>query len=131
MRITVDTNVLVRLVMADDEPQARRAARLFGNADLVAVGLQSMVELVRVLRGSYGLTCDDVVRAVRALLATEKVRSDRAAIEAGLAALQAGGDFADGVIALEGARLGGESFVSLDEQAVANLSASGYETLLL
>ncbi len=131
MKVTVDTNVLVRLVMADDEPQARRAARLFATADVVAVGVQSVVELVRVLRGSYGLTRDDVATAIRALLATEKVRTDRTAVEAGLAALLAGGDFADGVIALEGARLGGDSFVSLDEQAVADLADAGYETLLL
>ena len=131
MKVTVDTNVLVRLVMADDEPQARRAARLFATADVVAVGVQSVVELVRVLRGSYGLTRDDVATAIGALLATEKVRTDRTAVEAGLAALLAGGDFADGVIALEGARLGGDSFVSLDEQAVADLADAGYETLLL
>lgn len=131
MKVTVDTNVLVRLVMADDEPQARRAARLFATADVVAVGVQSVVELVRVLRGSYGLTRDDVATAIRALLATEKVRTDRTAVEAGLAALLAGGEFADGVIALEGARLGGDSFVSLDEQAVADLADAGYETLLL
>lgn len=131
MKVTVDTNVLVRLVMADDEPQARRVARLFGTAEVVAVSVQSVVELVRVLRGSYGLTSDDVVTAVRALLATEKVRTDRSAVEAGLASLESGGDFADGVIALEGARLGGESFVSLDELTVAGLAASGYETLLL
>ena len=131
MRVTVDTNVLVRLVMADDEAQSRRAARLFASAEVVAVGAQSLVELARTLRGLYGLTSTDVAIALRTLLETEKVIADRAAVEAGLATLEAGGDFADGVIALEGARLGGEDFVSFDEEAVAHLAEGGRQTLLL
>ena len=39
--------------------------------------------------------------------------------------LEAGGDFADGVIAFEGQWLGGETFVSFDKQAVALLQAQG------
>lgn len=131
MRVTVDTNVLVRLVMADDEAQSRRAARLFAGAEVVAVGAQSLVELVRVLRGLYRLTSEDVAIALRTLLETEKVVVDRPAVAAGLATLEAGGDFADGVIALEGARLGGDDFVSFDEEAVAHLAAGGRQTLLL
>jgi hypothetical protein len=41
-------------------------------------------------------------RAVRALLDTENVVMNRPAVEAGLAILGLGGDFADGVIAYEG-----------------------------
>ena len=131
MKVTIDTDVLVRLVVGDDERQAGRAARLFASADLVAVGVQTLVETVRVLRGFYGLTSEDVAAAVRAVVATEKVVVDRAVVAAGLAALEAGGDFADGVIVLEGARLGGEDFVSFDEEAVAHLAAGGAPTLLL
>lgn len=39
---------------------------------------------------------------IRSLLESAAVRVDRPAIEAGLAMLVAGGDFADGVIAFEG-----------------------------
>jgi predicted nucleic-acid-binding protein len=46
---------------------------------------------------------------------------DRAAVEAGLASLRAGGDFADGVIAHEGRRMGADVFVSFDRRAVALL----------
>jgi predicted nucleic-acid-binding protein len=45
--------------------------------------------------------------------------------------LQAGGDFADGAIAYEGAWLGGETFVSFDKGAVALLSAQGRSASLL
>ena len=37
--------------------------------------------------------------------------------------LEAGGDFADGVIAFEGELLGGQEFVSFDQQAVKWLKA--------
>ena len=42
---------------------------------------------------------------------------------AGLEALNAGGDFADAVIAHEGRRLGDDRFVSFDQDAVALLVA--------
>jgi predicted nucleic-acid-binding protein len=45
--------------------------------------------------------------------------------EAGLALLDAGGDFADGVIAHEGYWLGAETFVSFDKKAVKLVEASG------
>ncbi|MFA8593984.1 VapC toxin family PIN domain ribonuclease, partial [Xanthomonas campestris pv. campestris] len=45
--------------------------------------------------------------------------------------LDAGGDFADGVIAYEGNWLGGETFVSFDKKAVVLLTAQGQSTRLL
>ena len=52
-------------------------------------------------------------------------------MDAGLAVLNAGGDFADGLIAYEGKWLGGETFVSFDKQAVALISKQGYAARLL
>ena len=45
--------------------------------------------------------------------------------------LEAGGDFADGVIAFDGRRLGGSVFTSFDRQAVELLAAMGAEAQLL
>jgi predicted nucleic-acid-binding protein len=56
---------------------------------------------------------------------TRNVTLNRPAVEAGLAMMDAGGDFADGVIAYEGAWLGGETFLSFDKQAVKLLQAQG------
>ncbi|HET7662045.1 MAG TPA: VapC toxin family PIN domain ribonuclease, partial [Rhodanobacteraceae bacterium] len=50
------------------------------------------------------------------------VVANRPAVEAGLAVLDAGGDFADGVIAYDGSWLGGKTFVSFDKKAVALLT---------
>jgi predicted nucleic-acid-binding protein len=52
-------------------------------------------------------------------------------VDAGLAMLDAGGDFADGVIAYEGRWLGAEMFVSFDKKAVEALRAQGEQARLL
>jgi hypothetical protein len=69
--------------------------------------------------------------ATRVLRDAGTVAVDRPAVEAGLAVLQAGGDFADGIIAFEGRRLGGEVFVSFDRHAVELTVAGGAEARLL
>jgi predicted nucleic-acid-binding protein len=84
-----------------------------------------------VLRKVYGLQTDDIAAAIRQLLNSASVQVNRPAVDAGLAMLEAGGDFADGVIAYEGSWLGGETFVSFDKQAVALLAATGQAARLL
>jgi len=48
-----------------------------------------------------------------------------------LALLEAGGDFADGVIAYEGSWLGAETFVSFDKKAVKLMLNQGKRARLL
>lgn len=125
MKIAVDTNVLVRAVVRDDKMQAEVAAKVLRNASLVAVAVSSLCELVWVLRRKYGLPAAEVAAAIRALLAAGNVEVDRPAVAAGLAMLDGGGDFADGVIAYEGKWLGAETFVSFDKKAMEMLRAQG------
>ncbi len=73
----------------------------------------------------YDLEAADAADAIRALLAAANVRVGRPAAEAGLLTLEAGGDFADGVIAFDGSSLGADTFVSFDRKAVALLTAQG------
>ncbi|MDG4596192.1 MAG: type II toxin-antitoxin system VapC family toxin [Candidatus Contendobacter sp.] len=131
MRVAVDTNVLVRAVVHDDPAQGSIAAQLLTDAKLIAIALPCLCELVWVLRRVYGFPPADVAAAIRALLAAANVAMNRPAVEAGLAVLEAGGDFADGVIAYEGNWLGGETFVSFDKKAVALLVAQGQSARLL
>lgn len=131
MKVTVDTNVLVRSAVRDDENQANAADRILHEASIIAVALPTLCEFVWVLRRVYGLAAADIATAVRALLAADKVATDRPAVEAGLAILEAGGDFADGVIAHEGSWLGGETFVSFDKKAVDLLTRQGRPATLL
>ena len=131
MKVAVDTNVLVRAVVRDHSAQARIATKVLTDAELIAIALPCLCEFVWVLRRVYGFQPSDASIAIRALLAAANVELNRPAVEAGLAVLDAGGDFADGVIAYEGNWLGGESFVSFDQQAVALLTALGQPARLL
>jgi len=131
MKIAVDANVLVRAVVVDDPAQASIAAKVLSDADLIAVALPCLCEFVWVLLKVYSFQAADAAAAIRALLATANVEVNRPAVEAGLSVLEAGGDFADGVIAYEGNWLGGETFVSFDKKAVALLMAQGQLARLL
>ena len=131
MKVAVDTNVLVRAVVRDDPAQADVAAAVLTDAELIAVALPCLCEFVWVLLCVYGFQQADAASAIRALLAAANVEVNRPAVEAGLLVLDAGGDFADGVIAYEGNWLGGETFVSFDKKAVALLTAQGQSTRLL
>ena len=131
MRITADTNVLVRAVMADDPAQARLAQTALADAELIAIPSPVMCEFVWVLSRGYGVSDQDIARAIRGFLAAETVETNRPVIEAGLAVLAAGGDFADGVIAFEGANFGASTFVTFDRDAVRRLDALGCDAALL
>ncbi|GBH17898.1 hypothetical protein ALP14_200004 [Pseudomonas amygdali pv. myricae] len=131
MKVAVDTNVLVRAVVRDDPAQADVAAAVLTDAELIAVALPCLCEFVWVLMRVYGFQQSDAADAIRALLDAANVEVNRPAVEAGLLVLDAGGDFADGVIAYEGNWLGGETFVSFDKKAVTLLSVQGQSARLL
>ncbi|QEL21884.1 type II toxin-antitoxin system VapC family toxin [Bosea sp. F3-2] len=125
MKITVDTNVLVRATVRDDADQARAAERCLREAETIAVTMPVLCEFVWVLRRLYDFPIRDIAAAIRALVAAGTVSTNRPAVEAGLAILEAGGDFADGIIAYEGAWSGSDVFVSFDRQAVKLLQEQG------
>ena len=125
MRLTADTNVLVRAAVGDDPAQAATARRALLSADLVAETLPVLCEFAWVLARGYRYDAAEIAAAIGLLIDSKGVAVDHAAAEAGLRFLEAGGDFADGVIAFEGARLGGEIFVSFDRDAVAQARAAG------
>ena len=131
MKITVDTNVLVRAVVRDDERQAEVAAALLKDAEVIAVSQPCLCEFVWVLRRVYGFGQDDIFAALEALLDAGNVAVNRPAVEAGMAILKAGGDFADGLIAYEGSWLGGDTFVSFDKRAVSLIAKQGRQAELL
>ena len=130
MKIAVDTNVLVRAVIQDDPRQAEIASRTV-KAEHLAVATSCLCEFVWVLRRVYGFKYAAIADTIRELLAARNVETNRPAVEAGLAMLDADGDFADGVIAFEGRWLGAETFVSFDKKAVQLLEAQGQDTRLL
>lgn len=131
MRVTADSNVLIRAAVQDDLHQARQAAKILSEADLIAVPVPVLCEFVWVLRRGYKKSAADVSDAIRRLMRSANVTMNRLAVEAGLSVLDAGGDFADGVISYEGEWLGAEEFVSFDSKAVSLLQAKGRGARLL
>ncbi len=131
MKITVDTNVLVRLAIRDDENQWRAATKALENAELIAISLSCLCEMVWVLKGVYRFGKEEISRILYSLLDAGNIVMNRGAVEAGLATLEAGGDFADGAIAYEGRWMGGDTFVSFDKKAVALVAKQGQQAQLL
>jgi predicted nucleic-acid-binding protein len=131
LRITADTNILVRAAVGDDPTQSRLAAAVLREAEIVAVTPPTLCEFVWVLARGYGVEAGEIATAIRRLVDSASVRVDRPVVDAGLVVFEAGGDFADGVIAFEGRRLGGSVFTSFDRQAIELIAATGAETRLL
>ena len=131
MRITADANVLVRAIVADEPRQARLAQSALANADLIAIGLTTLCEFVWVLSRGCGISTPDISTAIRRLIGSANVEVNRPAVEAGLSLLDLGGDFADGVIAFEGASLGGATFATFNKDAAKRLGILGRPSLLL
>ncbi len=99
--IALDTNVLARLVLRDDEAQALRACELVDthahNDGSLFVSDLVLAEFAWVLRGRYTLPGEAIARALRALIdnATLTWQSRAAAVEA-LRSFEHGGvDFPD------------------------------------
>ena len=131
MKVTLDTNVLVRLATQDNPAQAALALNVLKKADLIAVPTPALCEMVWVLLRGYRYTPAQVALALRALMQVSQVVCHTPVVLAGLALLESGGDFADGVIAFEGDLLGGSEFVSFDQQAVKLLKAQKRKARLL
>jgi predicted nucleic-acid-binding protein len=131
MKIIADTNVLLRFVLGDDPEQYRLALDTMEKSEAVAVSNHALCEMAWVLRSRYSVSRSVIAATIRGLLETRNVVLDSAAVNAGLATHDSGADFADGVIAYEGRRLGGETFVSFDKKAVAAIARQGMKAELL
>jgi predicted nucleic-acid-binding protein len=131
MNIIADTNVLLRALVGDHKEQSKLAVDTLTEATLVTVSPQALCELVWVLDRSYGVEKADIVQVVRNLLDTGNVVVDRGLVLHGLAFLEQGGDFADGVIDFSGRMMGGDAFVSFDRKAVRIVAEAGRAARLL
>ena len=118
--IALDTNILVRLVLQDDESQARAAERLVVRArrEMTPIWISDVVlcELVWVLTRRAGLARGDIANAIDQLLRTELiVVNDPGVADRALAAYRDGkGDFADYVIREQGRAAGASDVATFD-----------------
>jgi predicted nucleic-acid-binding protein len=126
-----DTNVLIRAVLDDDKVQSRASRLALRSADQVVISRHALCEMVWLLRQRYKMPKGEIVKVIHGYLEADNVIMDSAAVQAGLEAMNAGADFADGVIAFEGQWLGGETFVSFDKKAVSAIARQGMKARLL
>ena len=114
--VAVDTNVVVRLVTNDSPAQAARAAAIF-RAGPVFVPKSVLLESEWVLRYSYRLGTDAVLRALRGVLGLPNVSAeDPTAVVTALGLLQQGYEFADALHVASGASA--DRFVTFDARLV-------------
>jgi len=131
LRITADTNLLVRAITGDHKRQSQIAEAELAKSEIVALTLPALCELAWVLSQGYKIASSEILDAIRLLVDASNVVVNRPAVEAGLAMLEAGGDFADGVIAYEGRWLGAETFVTFDKWAAKLMQARDDSVRLL
>jgi predicted nucleic-acid-binding protein len=124
LKISPDTNVLLRAFVKDDARQSEIAVAELEAASAIALSSTALSEFVWVLTMGYKFDRATAANFIRELLESGKILANWPALEAGLAALDQGGDFADAVIEIEGRQLGADIFLSFDSRAVkiANLA---------
>jgi predicted nucleic-acid-binding protein len=119
--IGLDTNVLLRLLLADDEAQFRKARQIVATVSGTVGGVLLtdvvLAELVWTLRAAYRRSKEEVVAALDALLAQPAFAfEDRNLVIAALAVYRDGpGDFADYLVAARNAAHGVTTTYSFDK----------------
>lgn len=92
----VDTNVLLRVMLGDDERQALRASAFLDKQDKIFVPKTVLLEAEWVLRNTYYLGRADIVSAFRLFLGVKNVEvEDGQAVFRALEWYERGMDFAD------------------------------------
>lgn len=119
----LDTNVVVRLIVADD-PQQALAAETLVMAELCTIATSVLMECEWVLRGCYRIPPDLIASSFRDLLALQNIDAlDGALTHRVLQAYEQGLDFADALHAAQ--RREGERFVTFDRQLVRRAPKAG------
>jgi len=118
----VDTNILVRYIVADDPAQLRAATRFIEHEcspqEPGFINRVVLAEVVWVLESSYRLPRSAVVSALRMLFDTNQLSiEDAEDARAALREYEDGAGFSDSLIAAANARLGCEYTATLDRRA--------------
>jgi len=121
--LAADTNVLVRMLAADDARQHAEATTLFVNGE-IWIAKTVLLETVWVLRKEYGFEHRVVGDAVGKLLGLSNVHvEDEESVLAALSLMGSGIDFADAIHLCSKPR--GCTFVSFDKALVKRAKRAG------
>jgi len=120
----VDTNVLVRYLTRDDQPQYDKARRMIdrevAKGEPVLVSLLVLLETEWVLRSRYEVAKADIVTAFSALLDTADLTfEDEPSVETAVYSWKdSAADFADCLIEARNRRLGCRATATFDVRAL-------------
>ena len=126
--LAVDTNVIVRLLTADDPRQAATAARMF-DAEEIRISKTVLLETEWVLRRGYKLGQTAIHRAFVDILGLDHVHvEDEPAVRRALILLASGLDFADALHL--SSRSPEAGFATFDRKLVQRATRAGVEALM-
>ena len=120
--IALDTNVLLRFIVREDEEQAEAAETLLKRLTLEEPGFicrEVLVELVRVLERYYRFERDQIATVLNELVVVAAVEIECASdvAEAAGGYRRGGADFADRMIAAAARRAGAVPLYTFDRKA--------------
>ncbi len=121
--IGIDTNVLVRYLVRDDQPQFERARKLINrelDEEFVVISLLVLLETEWVLRSRYELVKTEIVAAFSSLLDTAELSfEDESSVERAIYVWKdASADFADCLIGARNLGLGCRATATFDAKAM-------------
>jgi predicted nucleic-acid-binding protein len=126
---SLDTNVVVRLIVGDDPEQAK-AAEKFVASESCSIVPSVLMETEWVLRAGYGLDAITIAASLVALLELEHISAAEPAItQRVLDAYSQGLDFADALHAVQCNE--NESFVTFDKKLVRKASKLGLLSVVM
>lgn len=130
--ITIDTNILIRVFVADDERQYEKAIEVLERVDEFFVPISVFVEIVWVLTYTYKFSKSRVLEVLLDFVEnSEKLVCDTKMVYAGLKMLEINGDFSDMINAYMGNKHGYSHFVTFDKKASQKLNQLGCTSTLL
>ena len=119
----LDTNVIVRFLVQDDETQARKVEQLLTSAEqkkeILFVPLLVVLELIWVLQFAYGVTKKDIILAINSLLQMPVLEFERQSVlrEFIGTSEEFRGDLSDLLIALSSQASACEQVLTFDKKA--------------
>jgi predicted nucleic-acid-binding protein len=115
--ISVDTNIIVRLLTKDDQPQFKKAVSLFKKENIYIL-TTVILETEWVLRYAYDFSSNDIISAFRALFGLPNVElEDPIEMAAALEMNEQGMDFADAIHLAKSK--GTDKFITFDKKLIS------------
>ena len=125
--LSIDSNLLVRFAVRDDEKQAEQVIQLF-EQNRIHIALTVLLECEWVLRARYGYKARDTSDFFSFLVSQSQLEiEDSGAVQTAISAHLQGMDFADALHCVRAK----STFISFDKHLIRQAKAAGMKAELL